>query len=110
MRIANHVRTEKGFRLFDCFALPSAMLRIRTAATLSRTFTRSYATSPPPHALVFLEHRDGELDSASLSALTAASRLGGKVTGLIAGAPDHVPGVLDKAKRHVCPRQSCDVY
>ncbi|KAG8213923.1 hypothetical protein J3R82DRAFT_10668 [Butyriboletus roseoflavus] len=79
------------------------MLRIRTAV-LSRTLVRSYATSPrSPHALVFLEHRDGELDSASLSALTAASQLGGKVTGLLACAPDQVPGVLDKAKKHVHP-------
>ncbi|KAF8444587.1 hypothetical protein L210DRAFT_3620148 [Boletus edulis BED1] len=74
------------------------MFRIRPA-TLSKVFARSYATSPSPHALVFLEHCDGELESASLSALTAASRLGGKVTGLIAGAPDQVPSVLDKAKR-----------
>ncbi|KAN0091129.1 DHS-like NAD/FAD-binding domain containing protein [Tylopilus felleus] len=73
------------------------MLRIRTAA-LSRALARTYAASSSPHALVFLEHRDGELDSASLSALTAASRLGGKVTGLLAGSPDQVPGVLDKAK------------
>ena len=87
---------------FDCFSSPPAMLRIRTAA-LSRALVRSYATSPSPHALVFLEHRDGELDAASLSALTAASQLGGKVTGLLAGAPDQVPGVLDKAKKHVCP-------
>lgn len=74
------------------------MLRIRTAALVRR-----YATSPSPHALVFLEHRDGQLDAASLSALTAASQLGGKVTGLLAGAPDQVPGVLDKAKKYVCP-------
>lgn len=79
------------------------MLRIRTAA-LRRVLARRYSTSPAPHALVFLEHRDGELDSASLSALTAASRLGGKVTGLVAGAPDQVPGVVDKAKKHVCFR------
>lgn len=87
------------------------MLRIRTA-TLSRALVRSYATSPSPspHALVFLEHRDGELDSASLSALTAASQLGGKVTGLLAGAPDQVPGVLDKAKKHVCPCHSHNAY
>ena len=76
------------------------MLRIRTT-TLSRTLIRRYATSPSPHALVFLEHRDGELDSASLSALTAASQLGGKVTGLLAGTSDQVPSILDKAKKYV---------
>lgn len=85
------------------------MLRIRTAA-LSRALARTYAASSSPHALVFLEHRDGELDSASLSALTAASRLGGKVTGLLAGSPDQVPGVLDKAKMHVYSRQSHNAH
>lgn len=85
------------------------MLRIRTAL-LSRTLLRSYATSPSPHALVFLEHRDGELDSASLSALTAASQLGGKVTGLLASAPDQVASILDKAKKHVCPCHSHSAY
>ncbi|KIJ18721.1 hypothetical protein PAXINDRAFT_167278 [Paxillus involutus ATCC 200175] len=74
------------------------MLRARTS-TLSRTLIRSYATAPSPHALVFLEHYQGELDSASLSAVTAAAQLGGKVTGLIVGGLDQVPIVLEKAKK-----------
>ncbi|KAH7888703.1 DHS-like NAD/FAD-binding domain-containing protein [Phlebopus sp. FC_14] len=76
------------------------MLRARTSA-LTSAFIRRYATTPSPHALVFLEHSQGELDSGSLSALTAATQLGGKVTGLIVGGPDQVPGVLEKAKRIV---------
>lgn len=75
------------------------MLRTR----FTRSLVRRYATSPSPHALVFLEHHDGELDSASLSALTAATQLGGKVTGLLTGASDQIPSVLDKAKKYVCP-------
>ncbi|KAG6830462.1 hypothetical protein H0H92_000615 [Tricholoma furcatifolium] len=73
---------------------------LRTRSILSaRVLSRSYATAPPPHALVFLEHRQGVLDSGSLSALTAAQQLGGKVTGLVIGAPEHVQGVVDKAKK-----------
>ncbi|KIM69795.1 hypothetical protein SCLCIDRAFT_1208332 [Scleroderma citrinum Foug A] len=67
--------------------------------TLVRTFSRGYATAASPHALVFLEHQRGKLDSASLSALTAASQLGGKVTGLIVGTAEELPPVLEQAKR-----------
>ncbi|KAJ8579580.1 hypothetical protein M405DRAFT_835684 [Rhizopogon salebrosus TDB-379] len=73
------------------------MLRARTSL-LGRVLARSYATAASPHALVFLEHRQGNLDSASLSALTAASQLGGEVTGLVVGNPEDVPYVVEKAK------------
>lgn len=66
---------------------------------LNRVLARSYATAASPHALVFLEHRQADLDSASLSALTAASQLGGQVTGLVVGSPEEVPSVVEKAKR-----------
>ena len=75
------------------------MLRPRTSL-LSRALARSYATAPSPHALVFLEHRQGDLDLASLSALTAASQLGGQVTGLIVGSPEEVSSVVEKAKKY----------
>jgi electron transfer flavoprotein alpha subunit len=75
-------------------------LRPRTAGSLQAfVFRRAYSTAPSPHALVFLEHRQGVIDSASLSALTAAEQLGGQVTGLVVGGPDHVPGVVEKAKK-----------
>jgi electron transfer flavoprotein alpha subunit len=75
-------------------------LRPRTAGSLQAfAFRRAYSTAPSPHALVFLEHRQGVIDSASLSALTAAEQLGGQVTGLVVGGPDHVPGVVEKAKK-----------
>jgi len=73
------------------------MLRARTVLSC-RALSRSYTTAAPPHALVFIEHRNGAIDSGSLSALTAAEALGGKVTGLVIGGPDHVPGVVDKIK------------
>jgi electron transfer flavoprotein alpha subunit len=50
---------------------------------------------------VFLEHNQGVIDSGSLSALTAATQLGGKVTGLIVGDSDQVNSVLEKVKKHV---------
>ncbi|KAG5353732.1 hypothetical protein E4T56_gene6879 [Termitomyces sp. T112] len=72
---------------------------LRRSIFPTRALSRSYATTTHPHALVFLEHRQGVLDSGSLSALTAAEQLGGKVTGLVVGAPEHVQGVVEKARK-----------
>ncbi|KAF9010480.1 electron transfer flavoprotein alpha subunit [Cyathus striatus] len=73
---------------------------LRTRAILSsRALSRLYATATSPHALVFLEHRQGIIDSASLSAVTAAGQLGGEVTALVVGSSDHVPTVLNTAKK-----------
>ena len=74
------------------------MLRIR-AVLCSRALARSYATGASPHALVFLEHQNRVIESGSLSALTAAQRLGGKVTGLILGSEDDVGEVVQKARK-----------
>ncbi|KAF7976069.1 hypothetical protein HWV62_7620 [Athelia sp. TMB] len=73
------------------------MLRAR-AILNRRAITRAYATSSSPHALIYLEHRAGAIESASLSALTAAGQLGGQVTALVVGGPDEVQGIVDKAK------------
>jgi electron transfer flavoprotein alpha subunit len=75
------------------------MLKARISL-LNKVLVRSYATAASPHALVFLEHHQGDLDSASLSALTAASQLGGQVTSLVVGSPEEVPSVVEKAKRY----------
>lgn len=73
---------------------------LRTRALLRvQSLTKSYATASSPHALVFLEHNQGVIDSGSLSALTAATQLGGRVTGLIVGDSEQVSSVLDKAKK-----------
>ncbi|KAH7916549.1 DHS-like NAD/FAD-binding domain-containing protein [Hygrophoropsis aurantiaca] len=74
------------------------MLRFSSLA-VRRSLVRNYATGPSPHALVFLEHHQGILDSGSLSALTAATQLGGPVTGLIVGGPDEVSAVVENAKK-----------
>ncbi|KAI0355680.1 electron transfer flavoprotein alpha subunit [Trametes cingulata] len=74
------------------------MLRLRPLLNVHH-LSRRYATAAGPHALVFLEHRAGVIDSGSLSAVTAAQQLGGQVTGLIVGAPDEVKDVVNKAKK-----------
>lgn len=74
----------------------------RRSFVIFRSFlTRNYASGSSPHALVFLEHRQGDIDSGSLSALTAASQLGGKVAGLVVGSSEFVPTVVDKVKKYV---------
>jgi electron transfer flavoprotein alpha subunit len=75
------------------------MLRTRITYKL-RPLLRTYASSAGPNALVFLEHHDGVLDSGSLSAVTAAGQLGGKVTGLITGGAE-IKDVIEKAKKLV---------
>ncbi|KAH8990527.1 hypothetical protein EDB92DRAFT_1935273 [Lactarius akahatsu] len=72
------------------------MLRL---ATSRRFVNRAYATAASPRALLLLEHKNGAIESGSLSALTAAQQLGGTVTALILGAPDHLPTVLESAKK-----------
>ncbi|KAH9061307.1 DHS-like NAD/FAD-binding domain-containing protein [Lactarius vividus] len=75
------------------------MLRQHSLATSRRFVNRAYATAASPRALLLLEHKDGAIESGSLSALTAAQQLGGTVTGLILGTPDHLPTVLESAKK-----------
>jgi electron transfer flavoprotein alpha subunit len=77
------------------------MLCARSLLSSHRLITRAYATATSPHALVLLEHKDGAIEPASLSALTAAQQLGGAVTGLVVGSPDQVPAVLERAKKYI---------
>ena len=77
------------------------MLRAHSLLTSRRLVTRAYATATSPHALVWLEHKNGAIESSSLSALTAAHQLGGTVTGLVVGGPDQVPTVLESAKKYI---------
>ncbi|KAK0461308.1 DHS-like NAD/FAD-binding domain-containing protein [Desarmillaria tabescens] len=74
------------------------MLRLGAVRCAYRPLVRAYATPASPHALVLLEHRAGVLDSGSLSALTAATHLGGQVTGLVISGPDGT-SVVEKAKK-----------
>ncbi|EJD03104.1 electron transfer flavo protein, alpha subunit [Fomitiporia mediterranea MF3/22] len=77
------------------------MFRSRVFLKPARTlvFSRTYATANSPHALVFIEHHGGVIESGSLSALSAASQLGGNVTGLIIGAPNEVKQAAEKARK-----------
>ncbi|KAF9506078.1 hypothetical protein BS47DRAFT_1353281 [Hydnum rufescens UP504] len=74
----------------------------RRIRALSRTYSRhrrSFASaSSPIHSLLYVEHRSGDIDAGSLSALTAASQLGGKVTGLVVGRPGDVDSIVEKVK------------
>ena len=79
------------------------MFTLRPTLVCRRALVRAYATSSPPHALVLLEHRQGIIDPSSLSALTAATQLGGPITGLVVGGPDEVHDVVEKAKKYVYP-------
>lgn len=73
---------------------------LRTGVRLSRpVLSRTYATPASPHALVFLEHRKGTIEAGSLSALTAASQLGGQVSALVVGSSEHVGGVVEQVKK-----------
>ncbi|EAU91510.1 electron transfer flavoprotein alpha-subunit [Coprinopsis cinerea okayama7 len=74
------------------------MLRT-TARVWRRACTRSYATVTQPHALVFLEQRQGVLEPGSLSAVTAAGQLGGQVSALIVGDKAHVASAVEEAKK-----------
>ena len=70
--------------------------------TVSPALTRGFASaSSPIHSLLLIEHRSGQVEGATLAALTAAAELGGKVTGLVIGAPGDVEGVVEKVKKSV---------
>lgn len=58
----------------------------------SRTSAYSSAYSRLLSTLAVLEQRDGKLQSSSLSAIAAAKKLGGSITGFVAGS-----GVKDGA-------------
>jgi hypothetical protein len=70
---------------------------------------RSYASAAGPSALVFLEHRGGQLNGAVLNAITAAAKLGGDVTGIIlAGEDEQIDSVVEAAKKSVLRPEPSD--
>jgi electron transfer flavoprotein alpha subunit len=75
------------------------MFRAQAIRCTARPLLRTYATASQPHALLLLEHRGGAIESASLSALTAAHKLGGQVTGLVVGASDQIGAIVEQAKK-----------
>ncbi|KAH9811825.1 DHS-like NAD/FAD-binding domain-containing protein [Melampsora americana] len=65
---------------------------------------RSFSSSSSSHqlsTLVFLEHKAGKINSASLSALNLAKSLGGSITGLILGSSKstELNQAIEKAKK-----------
>lgn len=66
----------------------SALLQAQCYLRPSRTFNRQQQSAFARFlsSLAVLEARDGKLQSASLSAVTAAQKLGGSITGFIAGS------------------------
>lgn len=63
---------------------------------------RAFASaSSPVHSLLYVEHQSGEVEAGTLSALTAASQLGGRVTGLVVGSPGDVERIVEKVKKCV---------
>ncbi|KAF9535596.1 electron transfer flavoprotein alpha-subunit [Crepidotus variabilis] len=75
---------------------------LRTSSLLCRralASNRNYATAAgSTHALVLLEHTEGVISSGSLSALTAAQKLGGQVSAIVVGSEKHVPKAVETAK------------
>jgi len=73
-----------------------------SSATVPSRLIRGFASaSSPIHSLLLIEHRSGQVEGGTLAALTAASELGGKVTGLVFGALEEVEGVVQKVKKSV---------
>ena len=57
---------------------------------------RFYATGAGANTLLVVEHKDGAITGATLNALTAASKLGGSVTALVAGGDDAIAQSIAK--------------
>lgn len=67
---------------------PSVLRQAQQHLWPSRTFhlPQRLALARLLSSLALLEQRDGKLQNASLSAVTAAQKLGGSITGFIAGS------------------------
>ncbi|GAA5875269.1 hypothetical protein JCM8547_006884 [Rhodosporidiobolus lusitaniae] len=80
--------------MFARTAVPSSRL------FASRTFSASARASAEVNALVFCESKGDTLVPASLNAITAAKKLGGKVTGvLIAKDMDAIKDTVERVKK-----------
>ncbi|ORX98281.1 putative electron transfer flavo protein alpha chain precursor [Basidiobolus meristosporus CBS 931.73] len=60
-------------------------------------FTRGYASASDVSTLLLVEHKDNAVAPSTLSALSAAAKLGGNVTALVAGEnPEEVANIVSK--------------
>lgn len=80
--------------------------RIAGIARLPRHANFSTTCAALANTLLFLEHKDGKINPASLVAATAASKIGGDVDGLVVGDKS-VDGAADSATKCVV---SCQVF
>lgn len=71
-----------------------AQLRLRGGPT---PFTSFSVLARLLSTLAVLEQRDGKLNHGSLSAVTAAQKLGGSITGFVAGG--NIKGVAEEASK-----------
>jgi len=71
---------------------------VRALPSSSSSSSRLFSTSriQLANTLLFVEHKNGKINPASLVALTAAGKIGGDVDGLVVGA-DGIEGVVDQA-------------
>lgn len=67
-------------------ARSTALRQARTSLRQSTTVPHLSALARLLSSLAVLEQREGKLNTSSLSAVTAAQKLGGSVTGFIAGS------------------------
>ncbi|KAG9303205.1 hypothetical protein G9A89_000740 [Geosiphon pyriformis] len=78
---------------------PSRFGSLRKTATLTaRTLLlRGYATTQDISTLLLVEHKDNTVAPSTLNALTAATKLGGTVSALVAGGnPDPIASTISK--------------
>ena len=77
----------------------SAFHQARCCLTSSKTFHRQHQSAFVRilSSLAVLEQREGKLQTASLSAVTAAQKLGGPITGFVAGS--QVRSVAEEAAK-----------
>lgn len=81
------------------YSIPRSFLRISTRTKVPCILSPSQRSilSRLLSTLAVLEQRDGELQHGSLSAVTAAKKLGGSITGFIAGSK--IKPVVEKAAK-----------
>ncbi|KAF9996757.1 hypothetical protein BGZ79_009527 [Entomortierella chlamydospora] len=73
------------------------MFALRRTALPTLSLARGYATSGNVSTLLLVEHKDNKVAASTLNTLTAATKLGGSVTALVAGdAPDSVASEVAK--------------
>lgn len=83
-------------RLAPRFGLQAASTSRLAALPRSRTFASTSAALA--NSLLYLEHREGALNPASLVALSAAKKVGGDIHAIVAG-DQGVKEAADKASK-----------